>query len=257
MEILELGLRHRIYEIIEVAREGDPYSRFFDMTILSFIVINVCAFVLGTVEEIYQIAPSLFTNIELISVGVFSIEYILRVWCCVENPRFKGPLVGRLRYMFSFMGLVDLVAILPFYLPFITGHYAFFRVIRLVRVFRLFKLARYSKALSSLESVLKNRKEELLSTLFVLFLLLLCVSSLMYYAESHVQPEAFSSIPKAMWWGVATLTTVGYGDVYPITAAGKILGAFVAILGIGLFALPAGIIGASYLDEIENRKKSR
>jgi voltage-gated potassium channel len=157
----------------------------------------------------------------------------------------------------SFMGLVDLVAILPFYLPFISGHFTFFRVIRLVRIFRLFKLVRYSAALASLEIVLKKRKEELFSTLFVLFLLLLCVSSLMYYAENSAQPEAFSSIPKAMWWGVATLTTVGYGDVYPITAIGRIMGAFVAVLGIGLFALPAGIIGASYLDEIESRKKKK
>lgn len=257
METLELNLRYRVYEIIEVAADGDLLSRAFDITILSLIVINVLALVLGTVDEIYQISPAFFKNIELVSVLIFTFEYLLRLWCCVENPRFAGAIKGRLKYIMSFMGLVDLVAILPFYLPFIAGHFTFFRVIRLVRIFRLFKLVRYSAALASLEIVLKKRKEELFSTLFVLFLLLLCVSSLMYYAENSAQPEAFSSIPKAMWWGVATLTTVGYGDVYPITAIGKIMGAFVAVLGIGLFALPAGIIGASYLDEIESRKKKK
>ena len=248
--------RKRIYEIIEVAREGDRESRIFDLFILSLIVVNVMALVFGTVQEIYFLAPMAFEYFEIFSVIVFSIEYLLRIWCCVESPRFQGAIQGRLRYIFSFLGLVDLVAILPFYLPFVAADYRFFRAVRLFRLFRLFKLVRYSIALASLESVVTKRKEELISTLLILFLLLLCASSMMYYVESEAQPNAFPNIPMTMWWGVATLTTVGYGDVYPITALGKLLGAVVAVLGIGIFALPAGIMGASYIEELEQRRKN-
>ena len=256
MEVLELAARRRTYEIIEVAAPGDIKSRIFDLLILSLIILNVIALVLGTVKKIHDIAPLAFRVFELFSVAVFTTEYLMRLWCCVENPKFSGAIQGRFRYIFSFIGLVDLLAIVPFYLPFMTADYRFLRAIRLLRLFRLFKLVRYSAALASLENVVAKRKEELLSTLFLLSLLLLCVSSMMYYAERDAQPEAFSSIPMTMWWGVATLTTVGYGDVYPITVVGKLLGACVAILGIGIFALPAGIIGASYLEELDCRRRT-
>ena len=254
MESLNLW-RRRVYEITEVASEDDNASRLFDLTILSLILLNVLALVLSTVDSIYLLAPRFFDQLEVLSVAVFTVEYFLRLWCCVENPRFQGSLRGRLRYMVSFMGLIDLLAVLPFYLPLVVGDYRFLRAVRLFRLFRLFKLVRYSIALASLEKVLRSRKEELIGTLIMLFLMLLFASSLMYFAENRAQPEAFSSIPATMWWGVATLTTVGYGDVYPVTGLGRVLGAIVAILGIGLFALPAGILGASFLEELEARRE--
>jgi len=242
---------------MEVAAPGDRQSRAFDLFILSLISLNVVALVLETVRPIYQAWSALFNGFEVASVLIFTVEYIVRLWCCIEDPRYRHPVKGRLRYAVSFFGLIDLLAILPFYLPFIGGDFRFVRAVRLFRLFRVLKLARYSFALSSVKGVLLKKREELLCTLFLLVLLLLFSSSLMYYVEGEAQPNAFSSIPMAMWWGVATLTTVGYGDVYPVTAIGKMLGSVIAVLGIGLFALPAGLIGGAYLEEVEERKNRK
>ncbi|MGV7222485.1 MAG: ion transporter [Nitrospinales bacterium] len=247
--------RKRIYEIMEVASPGDKTSRAFDIFILSLISINVLFLVAETVENIYKISPLFFDNFELLSIIIFTLEYFLRIWCCIENPAYKKPILGRFKYAISIYALIDLLVILPYLLIFLPGDYRFLRAIRLIRLLRILKLARYSIAMGSLHSVIKRRKEELISTLIVLLILLLYAASAMYILEHEVQPEAFSSIPMTMWWGIATLTTVGYGDVYPITGAGKVLGAVIALLGIGLFALPAGLIGGSFLEEIEERKK--
>jgi voltage-gated potassium channel len=242
---------------MEVASPGDKTSRSFDIFILSLISINVLFLVAETVENIYKISPLFFDNFELLTIIIFTIEYFFRIWCCVENPKYQKPILGRLKYAISIYALIDLLVILPYLLVFLPGDYRFLRAIRLIRLLRILKLARYSIAMGSLHSVLKRRKEELISTLIVLLILLLYAASAMYILEHEVQPEAFSSIPMTMWWGIATLTTVGYGDVYPITGAGKVLGAFIALLGIGLFALPAGLIGGSFLEEIEERKKQK
>lgn len=258
MEILELkSKRRRIFEIVEVAAPGDRQSRAFDLFILSLISLNVVALMLETVEPIYQVWPALFNGFETFSVLIFTVEYVVRLWCCVEDPQYSHPVKGRLKYVVSFFSLVDLLAIFPFYLPFIYGDFRFARAVRLFRLFRILKLARYSFALSNVKGVLLKKREELLCTFLLLVLLLLFASSLMYYVEKDAQPDAFSSIPMAMWWGVATLTTVGYGDVYPVTTIGRVLGAIIAILGIGLFALPAGLIGGAYLEEVEDRKNRR
>ena len=162
--------------------------------------------------------------------------------------------------MLTPLAIIDLLAILPFYLPMIIPlDLRFIRAVRLFRLFRLFKMGRYSKAVFILKKVLKEKKEELVLIIFVIFLLLIIFSSLMYFIEKEAQPEAFSNIPEAMWWGIITLTTVGYGDVYPITPLGKILGALIAFLGIGMFALPAGILGSGLVEivrkkEINNNK---
>ncbi len=249
--------RKRIYEIMEVASPGDNVSRVFDLFILTLISLNIIMLVFETVNSVYRSCMLCFNYFELFSIVIFTSEYVLRIWCCVENPAFRAPLTGRLRYIISFLGLVDLLAILPFYLPFTGVDYRFLRAVRLFRLIRIFKLTRYSIALSSLQHVIVKRKEELISTLMLLLLLLLVASSLMYFAEKDAQPEAFSSIPMTMWWGVATLTTVGYGDIYPVTVIGKMLGAVIAILGIGMFALPAGILGATFLEELEERRNQR
>lgn len=157
--------------------------------------------------------------------------------------------------MLTPLAMIDLFAILPFYLPMIIPlDLRFIRAVRLFRLFRLFKIGRYSKALSLLKKVLKDKKEELILIIFVVFLLLIIFSSLMYFIEKEAQPEAFSSIPEAMWWGIITLTTVGYGDVYPITPLGKILGALIAFLGIGMFALPAGILGSGLVEVVRKKE---
>ena len=154
------------------------------------------------------------------------------------------------------MALVDLFAVLPFYLPMIFPFdLRFIRAFRLFRLFRLFKLARYSVAFKTLGRVIKLKKEELNIAVFIIFLLLIVSSSLMYFVEHNVQPNTFQSIPHALWWGVSTLTTVGYGDIYPITPIGKFLGAIIALLGIGIFALPAGIFASGFAEELAKRNK--
>src|SRR5262249_42092093 len=160
----------------------------------------------------YNAHPKLFWDFEVFSVIVFTIEYITRLWVCTLNPKYASPVWGRLRYIFSFMGLVDLLAILPFYIPMVIRmDLRFLRALRLFRLFRVFKVERYWKSLHLLSKVLKEKRAELLMTLFAIFISLIIASSLMYYVENEAQPKVFSSIPAAMWWGVTTLTTVGYG----------------------------------------------
>ncbi len=216
------------------------------------------AVILETVQSLYREYAFAFTTFEAASVGVFTVEYILRLWSCTTEERFRRPVAGRLRFAATPLAVVDLLAILPFYLPmFLPLDLRFIRAIRLFRLFRLFKLGRYSESLRLLGVVLRARKEELLMTVFTLSILLIVSSSLMYFVENEAQPQVFSSIPEAMWWGIVTLTTVGYGDVYPVTPLGKFLGAVIALLGIGMFALPAGILGSGFIEEIQRKRERR
>lgn len=247
--------KKRIFEVLEVASEGDITSRVFDIFIVSLISLNLTAVILETVKSLATRCNPIFRNFEIFSVVVFTIEYISRIWTCTIDERFKQPISGRIRFAFTPLLLIDLVAILPFYLPMLIPlDLRFLRVLRLVRIFRMFKIARYFESLQILANVFRAKREDLTITIFIITILLITASSFMYFAENKVQPEAFSSIPQAMWWGIATLTTVGYGDVYPITPIGKILGAIVSLLGIGMFALPAGILSSGFTEEIQKRR---
>ena len=248
-------MKKRVWEILDVAKPGDRASRAFDLFILSLIGLNVVALVLGTVRPVYEVAPALFNGFELFSVAVFTVEYLLRVWSCTASPRFSSPLRGRLRFAVTPLALIDLCAILPFYLPFLGIDLRFVRAVRLTRLFRVMKVARYSEAIRTFGRVFAAKKEELLISVFVMSLLLLFASSVAYFAENEAQPNKFSSIPAAMWWAVSTLTTVGYGDVCPVTALGKVVAAIVAVLGIGMFALPTAILGAGFVEELQSRKR--
>ena len=251
-------LKRRTFEILELAQRGDAASRVFDLFIMALISLNVIAVILGTVEPLGTRYSRVFSTFELASVVVFTVEYLLRLWTCVLNERFRSPLTGRVRYALSPLALIDLFAILPFYLPMLIPiDLRFLRALRLFRLLRLLKLGRYSDSLRTLAAVLRAKKEELAITAFVVLILLIIASSLMYFAEMEAQPEVFSSIPAAMWWGVATLTTVGYGDICPVTAVGKFFGAFIAILGIGMVALPAGILASGFAEEIQRRRAKR
>ena len=181
-------------------------------------------------------------------------EYVLRLLVCPFDPRYSSPVRGRVRYVFSYLAVIDLLAILPFYLPvLIPFDLRFLRIVRLFRLIRLFKLSRYSRAMTAIGVVLRNKRGELAIVIIVVFVFLLLSSAIMYEVEHEAQPNAFPNIPSAMWWGVVTLTTVGYGDIYPITPLGKFIGAVIALLGIGLFALPAGIIASGFTEEIHSK----
>lgn len=250
--------KRRIFEILELAEADDLLSRIFDIFILSLISLNVVAVILQTVSRLSDNYASFFYLFELFSVATFTVEYLLRIWSCTADERFSAPLTGRLRFAITPMALVDLIAILPFYLPFaVSLDLRFVRAIRLLRLLRLFKLGRYSTSLKTLGNIFRQKKEELYITAFIVTIMLIIASSLMYFIENEAQPKAFSSIPAALWWGVATLTTVGYGDIYPVTALGRLLGAVIAVLGIGMFALPAGILSSGFAEEISKRNSNQ
>lgn len=248
------NLKKRIFGILE---PGDEDSKYFDPFIMALISLNVLAVVLETVDWLNASYGWLFRAFDMFSVAVFTVEYILRAWSCTENPRFRSPFSGRLRYLITPMAIIDLLAILPFYLPFVIPDLRFIRALRLFRLFRILKLARYSDALKTFAEVLNLKKEELGVTLFATLIMLTVASSMVYEAENEVQPEAFANIPDAMWWGVVTLTTVGYGDIYPKTPLGKFIGSFVVIAGVGLFALPAGILASGFNEVLQRRKEKK
>lgn len=252
-------VKKRIYEIIEPHFPPSKFSKIFVFFIVSLILLNVAAVILGTVESIAGRFRSLLYAFEIFSVVVFTVEYFLRLWVCTEKEEFRFPILGRIRFAFTPLAIVDLLAVLPFYLPFIffRTDLRFIRVIRVFRIVRLFKIGRYSQALHTFGEVLKEKKEELGVTVVAVLVLLILASSLMYYVEHNAQPKVFSSIPAAMWWGVATLTTVGYGDVYPITPLGKFLGAIIALAGIGIFALPAGILASGFASHIIKKDENK
>jgi voltage-gated potassium channel len=246
--------RKKVWDLVEVTQEEDLPGRIVNLSILSLILLNVLAIILESVESFRVAWSGFFRGFEVFSVAVFSVEYLARIWSCVEISRYRRPIRGRLRFAFKFMSLVDLVSVLPFYLPFLGLDLRFIRVLRIMRVFRILKVARYFESLKSLKNVFHAKRHELLLTTGFMFLLLVISSCLMYCFESAAQPDKFSSIPETMWWAIATLTTVGYGDVYPVTIAGKIFAGIISILGIGMFALPTGIIGSGFIEEIQKKK---
>jgi voltage-gated potassium channel len=249
-------LKHIVLRTLDKAEGTDKVSRSFDLFIMILIVLNVIAIITETVEA-YRLKYHLFFYyFEVFSVVIFSIEYLIRIWTCTAMQKYSHWFWGRLRYMYSLGAIVDLIAILPFYLPLIMPiNTMLLRMLRLFRLLRIFKLGRYFTAFQLIVRVVTKRKDELIIVLSLVAVMLVLASSMMYYIEHDAQPEAFTSIPATMWWAVATLTTVGYGDVYPITPFGKLLGAFIAILGIGVFALPAGIIASSFESELSKNKK--
>ena len=247
--------RARIYRIIECSDPDDWKGQWFDGFMIVLIITNVIAVILETVAEIAAAHATFFYVFELFSVVVFTVEYSLRIWVAVENEdeeSYRHPVKGRIRYATTPMALIDLMAIVPFYLAFILA--VDLRFMRVFRLLRLLKLTRYSTAIHTLWSALVSQRRALGAALVIIVILLVFSSSIIFLMEKEAQPEAFSSIPAAMWWGLATLTTVGYGDVTPVTAVGKVFGAFIMVLGIGMFALPAGILATGFANELRKRE---
>jgi len=247
-------VKQGVFKVIDPGQTETGLSRVFNFGMLALIFLNVLAVVLETEENIYSQYQPFFYGFEVFSIVIFTLEYILRLWVCTEQENYRAPIIGRVKYALKPSMIIDLLSFLPFYIPMGGMDLRFIRAIRLFRLFRLFKMGRYSQSLTKLVNVIKSKKEELLITVFSSVVLLIIASSLMYFIEREAQPDLFGSIPKAMWWGAVTLTTVGYGDVYPVTLLGRIIGAFIAVLGIGLFALPAGIIASGFATEIQKQK---
>lgn len=229
-------------------------SLLFNLVLISIIILNAIAIILHTVPEYNRRFANLFQDFEIFSVVFFSIEYVLRVWVCVENDKYQHSVWGRLRYVVSTAALVDFLAIFPFYFSLFVTDLAIVRILRLFRIFRLFRISRYSQAFRLIQSVVADKKEELVLSIILVIFMLIIVSSIMYYVEHNAQPDKFSSIPATMWWGVTAMTTVGYGDIHPITPLGKFLGGIAAIVGIGVFALPTGILVSGFNEHLRLQK---
>lgn len=242
-----VSARARVHHLLQ-SESPDGTARVVQAAIVVLIVLNVLAVMAESVASIHERFGGALRAFELFSLGVFVVEYVLRMWAAGEDPRFAGA-AGRLRWMVTPFAIIDLVAIVP----------AFFPVsdLRFLRVLRLLKLSRHSEGLRILGHVFRRRRDELMMALFLVALALLLSSSLMYYAEHEAQPEVFSSIPATMWWGIITLTTIGYGDTFPITQAGRVLAGVVAIVGILVVALPVGILASGFTDELQARRDEK
>lgn len=250
-------LRRRVFEMMQPSHDApDLAGRLFDVLIISLILINVVAVALETVPGWSQQHYRAFRFIETVSIGAFTVEYALRLWSCTSVRIYAHPIFGRLRFMRTPMAIVDLAAITPFYLPMLVPvGLRVSRALRALRLFRILKVARYSESVHTFQRVLRSKKDDLVVVLFSLLMILILSATGMYVVEHDAQPAKFSSIPASMWWAIMTLTTIGYGDVYPITPLGKVLGACIAVLGVGMFAWPAGLLGSAFAEQMRLRRE--
>ena len=241
------AFKKRVFEIISKAEKGDTVSKIFDRCIMALIFLSIVTIILESFAEIHAKWHAQLHALEVIAVIVFTLEYILRIWTAdLLYPESKHP---RLKYFFSFMALIDLLAILPFYLPFIAADLLFLRMMRLFRLFRLLrvlKLGRYFDALQVIVRVIKESGPQLIMSVVICFFVMLLSAIIMYTVENPVQPEQFPNVITSLWWAICTLTTVGYGDVYPITAVGRLFASLISLVGIGIIAIPTGIIAAGF-----------
>ncbi|MGY8857354.1 MAG: ion transporter [Pseudomonadales bacterium] len=246
-------LRHFVYDILQNEEHDTLFSRYVDYFLIFLIMTNVAAVIAESVDQWYYPYQDYFTLFENFSIFVFSVEYLLRLWSVAEAKPDNTTWKQRWDWIRSPSALIDLVAIVPAFLNFFVN--IDLRFLRILRLFRILKLTRYFASMRILLVVISKERGSFQAVIFILIIMIVTASSGIYLVENHAQPDEFESIPKAMWWAVVTLTTVGYGDVTPITNAGKILGAIITILGVGLAALPAGILATGLANELAQRRE--
>ena len=248
--------RKRLFEIIEIGLPGDVASQVYDAFNILSIVINLVVSVMYTFDDLHAKFGPWLVTVEAITVAFFALDYCLRLW----TAKFLRPSLSEpkavLRYIFSFSGLVDLLSFLPYYLPvfFPSGAVAF-RMFRVARVFRLFRVNAYYDSLGVITEVISSKRQQLFSSVFILLVLMLASSLCMYSLEHDAQPEVFSNAFSGIWWSVSTLLTIGYGDIYPVTTMGKLFSIVITFLGVGMVAIPTGIISAGFVDQYTRIKR--
>ena len=250
-----LRLRARTHALLSGGESHEPWARAIEWGLIGLIILNIAAIVLESVPAIGGRFPAAFQYLDIISVLVFTLEYGLRLWSAPEadSGTSRSVLTGRIRFALTPLAIIDLLAIIPFYVGLLIGLDG--SEARVLRIFRLFKLARYSSALTMIIKVLCREAEAICATLFVLAGVMVVMASLIYVAEHDAQPTVFPDIPSAFWWAITTLTTVGYGDMVPVTLAGRILGGMTAVVGVGVIALPAGVLASGFLHELQQRRE--
>ena len=253
---LLLRCRKRTAAIIEMGSAQDWVSRGYDILSGLMLLANLSASILYTFNSMALQYGSLLVAIEAITVAFFAVDYALRLWTAPEFFPKLSSFRSVWKYVFSLTGIVDLLSFLPYYLPiFFPAGAAVFRIFRVVRIFRLFQINAYYSAMNVITEVLRSRRQQLASSVFIILVLMLASSLCMYSLEHEAQPEVFSNAFSGIWWAVSTLLTVGYGDIYPITTAGKIVSIFITFLGVGMVAIPTGIISAGFVDQFSRIKR--
>lgn len=246
--------KKRVFDIIQIGYAGDWLSRLFDVVSICMILLNLVIAIAETFDSVEPYVPVL-NVLELITVIGFTIEYVLRLW--TAEYLYPGKSTGRARvhYIFSFNGIIDILSFLPYYMPFFfpTGVVAF-RMFRVIRILRLFRVNAYYDALNVIANVVKSKKDQLLSSIFIIFILMTASSLCMYSLENQAQPEVFQNAFSGFWWAVSTLLTVGYGDIYPVTIAGRVFGIIITFLGVGMVAIPTGILSAGFVEQYTRLK---
>lgn len=240
-------------------RELEPRARPGALSTTNLIIAGVI--ILAAFLAIIETEPTIgkpyaatFLTLQLAFGVLFCIEYAARLYAAGEDPRFKGKRFGRLRWIVTPSALIDAVALLPLFLTLASTSFYWLRFARIVRILRVVRLGRMSTAFDSVMAALYDRRFELWVSIIIAMLLMLFSASLLYFAEGQAQPEAFGSIPRALWWSIVTLTTIGYGDAYPITVLGKMCAAVIAVCGIGVIAMPTGIFAAAFSDAMQRRR---
>ncbi len=245
----------RMLQILERGSKGDHKSQMVDRLLGTLIILNVIAICLESINNIGEVYERAFFIFEMVSVFIFGTEYLLRIWASGANEAcgYRTPLGRRLNYIFSFTGLIDLIAILPSILPLIMGQVDL-RWLRALRLIRLFKISHYSSALEDLISAIRSELGSFGAASYLFLIALFMSSAMMYIVENEAQPDKFSSIPQTMWWSLITLTTVGYGDVSPVTPIGQVIGAITALMGVCVVALLTGIVASAFSNQMSQRK---
>lgn len=242
-----------IFDIIQIGKKNDFPSRAFDIFIVWVIIINIAVLFLETFDELNGYAP-LFKIVEMITIVIFCVEYLLRIWTAEYLYPGRGYFKAVLKFLVSFDGIVDLCTILPFF--FLSGFIAF-RMLRVVRIFHLFRINAYYDSFNVITSVLYEKRNQIISSVFIIMVLIMASSLCMYSAEHEVQPGVFNNAFSGIWWSISTILTVGYGDIYPVTILGRIMAIIISFLGVGVVAIPTGIISAGFVEQYTELQRAR
>lgn len=248
--------RQKVHAVVYPSEFGGTLHHIFDTFIVVWVVLSVVAVVLESVHSIHYIFNIEFIVLDAVAVTIFSVEYCLRLYCCVENPGFKSAIWGRIRHAKSATAVVDLLAILPFFLEAFLHHLFDLRFLRVFRLLRLLKLTRYTGATATLTRVISREWPVLAASAFVMLLLVIMTASLGYLFEHEAQPDKFENIPQAIYWAVITLASVGYGDISPVTPMGRLMTIILALLGIGIFAIPAALLSSAFSDQLRIERET-
>lgn len=242
--------RQKIFSLLHATPTSGPIHRYIDRLIIAAVLISVVCIVLETVPAIHEVFQYEFQFLEFATVGLFTLEYVARVYASCEYIKYQDPIKGRLRYMVSIPALIDLVSILPYFLGILLHQVIDTRFLRIFRLTRLLKVTRYTGTLNTLIKAISREKRVLFASAFMMLLLVVLTASLGYELEHDAQPDKFDTIPSAMYWAVITLASVGYGDISPITPLGRAMTVVISLIGIGIFAIPAGLMASAFTDQL-------